>query len=351
MNDYKSYMNRVTVSDALHEKLLHLEETRGARKPARWPKYAAAACAVLLAGIGAWGVGTRLNEDRWRDLVGSFNPYAGMESVQPSNPDPVPCAAPSHPAEGDGTQPGMKTIGSYEEYTQIAGVDVTIFHTLPWIDYGSANEASASLDWDLPAGAARRDLSADEVVTLLGGADAVDLHLDWSGYELSGWAAWYEDGSFWGAYLQGYKGSMDHFEFAVTRGSLPPTCVVFGGSVEQEVWGITVTADKYDGKDGCARRVSFMKDDYGYRFDLTATGEPEDAEKLVSRAVTWIADGDGLNFPIALFRGEMIFPSQEPGSPADEPNWNDEIESPPSPPSQDGASSPSRNPAGAEEHP
>lgn len=176
----------------------------------------------------------------------------------------------------------------------------------------------------------------------------MDLHLDWSAYELTGWAAWYADGSFWGAYLQGYKGPMDHFEFAVTAGNLPPTCFAFAGSVEQEIWGLTVTADKYDGKDGCSRRVSFMKDGYGYRFDLTATGEPEDAERLVSRAVTWVANGDGLS--LYTMTGEEP-PEPAPSVPAAGPAAavppQTSASSYPGPAASVSGASPSRGPAGS----
>lgn len=232
MNGYKSYMDRVTVSDELHEKLLHLEESKAVKRPVRWQRYAVAACAVLLLGVGIW----RVDAERWRTLVSTFEPYVNIA------------------------------------------------------------QSSGSIDWDIPTGCSRRDLSAEEITALLGGEEAVDLHLGWSAYELTGWAAWYEDGSFWGAYLMGYKGPMDHFEFVVTAGQLPPTCTVFGDSVEQEIWGVTVTADKYDGKAGCERRVSFMKDDYGYCFDLTATGATGDAEKLVRQVVAYVANGEGLSF-------------------------------------------------------
>lgn len=365
MKDYKSYMDHVNVSEEMHERLLDLDHGKKEEKPMRWKPYAAAAaCAALLVGVGVWGVGARQNGERWRGQVDTFDPYAAIESTQPSDPDPVQCAAPSAPSTAEaidlapedpnGAEPGMKAIEGYETRETRAGVDVAVYHVLPWIDYGSANEAAAAaLDWDIPQNAARRDLSTDEIVALLGGTDAVDLHLDWSAYELTGWGAWYEDGSFWGAYLQGYKGPLDHFEFAVTADQLPPTCIAFPGSVEQEVWGLTVTADKYDGKDGVSRRVSFMKDDYGYRFDLTATGEPEAAEKLVSRAVTWIANGDGLNLAMDDPPEACGLPLN-PGVSVGEPNWNDEIESLPSPPSQDGASpqdgasSPSWNPEAVE---
>lgn len=363
MKDYKSYMDRVTVSKEMREKLMALERGKKEEKPMKWKTYAAAAaCAALLIGVGVWGVGARPEEERWRDLVATFETAAVVESTQISDPDPVQCAAPSAPVESQeaidlapedpsGAEPGIKTIEGYETRETRAGVDVAVYHVLPWIDYGggSLNAGQVSADWDIPQNASRRNLTGLEIIYLLGGQDAVNLHLDWSDYELTGWGAWYEDGSFWGAYLMGYKGPMDHFEFAVTSGQLPPTCVVFGDSVEQEVWGLTVTADKYDGKDGASRRVSFMKDDYGYRFDLTATGDPEDAEKLVSRAVTWIANGDGLNFSAVT---PAVVRTREPESdhtailPLEDGAGAPDSESqPPSPPPQDEASAPSVPPA------
>lgn len=293
MKHYNSYMDRVQVSAELHGTLLNLEPPKKtARRPVRAKYGALAACAALLIGAAALGI-IRHNDAAWQNLVGGrFHPYGGGPTV---DGDPVPCAAPTRPADmeaidlapvdGDDIVPGMKTIPGYEVQENRAGIDVVVYHVLPYIEYGNAAAGQVAADWDIPSGATRRDLTTDEITALLGGGDAVSTHLDWSGYELTGWAAWYEDGSFWGAYLHGYAGPLDHFEFAVTAGQLPPTCIVFPDSVEQEIWGVTVTADKYDGQNGCDRRVSFMKDGFGYRFDLTSTDGAEAAEKLVSRAV------------------------------------------------------------------
>lgn len=347
MKHYKSYMDRVTVSEELHNKLLGLEAPKKARTP--WVKYGAiAACAALLVGAGVWGVGTyrqRQEDMAWKMTVGNVSgPFADYDPV---NSGGTVEAIDLAPVEGDDIEPGMKTIEGYAVIEEFAGGSVARYHILPWIDYGTENNDAGELDWDIPKGGTRRDLSMDEITALLGGAEAVDLHLDWSAYELTGWAAWYEDGSFWGAYLQGSKGPMDHFEFAVTAGQLPPTCILFDGSVEQEIWGLTVTADKYDGKDGCSRRVSFMKDGYGYRFDLTATGEPEDAERLVSRAVTWVAVGDGLS--LYTMTGEEP-PEPAPSVPAAGPAASvpprASASSYPGPAASVSGASPSRGPAG-----
>ena len=179
----------------------------------KWKTYAAAAaCAALLIGVGVWGVGARPEEERWRDLVATFETAAVVESTQISDPDPVQCAAPSAPVESQeaidlapedpsGAEPGIKTIEGYETRETRAGVDVAVYHVLPWIDYGggSLNAGQVSADWDIPQNASRRNLTGLEIIYLLGGQDAVNLHLDWSDYELTGWGAWYEDGSKSGA--------------------------------------------------------------------------------------------------------------------------------------------------------
>ncbi len=117
---------------------------------------------------------------------------------------------------------------------------------------------------------------------------------------LTGWAAWYEDGSFWGAYINGvcpnYGAPASKFEFAVTEGQLPPTCIVYPGSVEQNIGGVMVTANSCETTDYFAesvpvsiRQVSFLAENYGYRFEVSS-GDPELAEELVSRLVRRIID-------------------------------------------------------------
>lgn len=311
MKHYKSYMDRVAVDDNLHSRLLDLEAPKKASRRPVWAKYGAlAACAALLIGVGVYGAG------RIRERGEAGGPAADWGGGPMIDREPVMSAEVIDiaPVDGDDIEPGMKTIPGYEVQENRAGIDVVVYHVLPYIEYGNAAAAGQiAADWGLPSGATQRDLTADEITALLGGEGGVATHLDWSGYELTGWAAWYEDGSFWGAYLRGYAGALDHFAFAVTAGQLPPTCIAFPDSVEQEIWGVTVTADKYDGQNGCDRRVSFMKDNYGYRFDLTATGDPEAAEKLVSRAVTYVAVGDGLNLSAVTVDGAAL-PDPEPAA-------------------------------------
>lgn len=288
MKRYKKYMDDIKAPGALHQRLVELKEP--GKRPIPWKKYGSIAAAlVLVAGLGAWGV-SRLSGG----IDGGLVVYSRAETV--SNPD----IALVEPGEVD--ESAEKTLGGYDVATGSGSEAVVAHYILPYIEYGDTHE-TVKADWDIPQGAVRRDLTQDEIMALMGGEDVVSTHLDWGGYELSGWAAWYWDGSFWGAYINGLEREYgtDFFEFAVTDGRLPPSCVVYTGSVTQEVRGLTVTADKYDWELGGEslnipeRRVSFIKGDYGYRF-VAASADVEQGELLVSRLVCRVADkGLGLD--------------------------------------------------------
>ena len=284
MKKYKEYMDSVRASDTLHQRLVTLE-TSG-KRPVTWKKYGAMAAALVLAvGLGAW----------WLNREEVYDPLVDYAPVAPEIADePVPDIALVEPS--DVTEPGEKTIGGYEVISGSGENAMTTYYILPYIEYGDTSGQATAADWDIPQGATRRDLTQDEIIALMGGEDAVNTHLDWGEYQLTGWAAWYEDGSFWGSYVYGYQGPLDHFEFAVTAEQLPPTCIAYPESVTQEIRGLTVTADGHDsvatpsgGVDASTRRVSFMKDDYGYRFDITGTSHAL-TEERVSRLVCHVAD-------------------------------------------------------------
>lgn len=286
MKKYMEYMDSVRASDTLHQRLLGLEAA--GKRPTPWKRYGAVAAALaLVVGAGAWGMA----HGGWNALAANFQSDANAE---PGIPDvDVPEIADIAIVEpGDVTEPAEKTLGGYD-VTSGSGPNAMVTHyILPYIDYGTSNENAEqkiSMDWALQEGAVDRELTQEEIAALLGGTDAVSTHLDWDAYELTGRIWERPDGSMLLAFLYGYAGELDHFEFGVMPGSLPPTCIAYAGSVTQEIRGLTVTADKYDGEYGCDRRVSFMKDNYGYRFDLTSTDAVQ-AERLVSRLVCHVAD-------------------------------------------------------------
>ena len=298
MKEYKNFMDGVKAPDTLRQRLAELEAPE--KRPIPWRRYGAMAAALALVcglgGLGAWAA-------RGNGLNNPVPTYpAGYQGSQPENID-IALVEP-----GEDVEPGQRTLGGYD----VTENGMVVHYVLPYIEYGEAgNPNRYTLDWDIPQGASRRDLSQEEIVALMGGEDAVSTHLDWGEeYVLTGWGAWYEDGSFWGAYINGvrpnYGAPADTFEFAVTAGQLPPTCIAFPGQVAQEIGGVTVTANSYETSERfdedvpvSIRQVSFLKDGYGYRFDMRS-GDPELAEKMVSRLVRQAAQ-EGLPLSPAHF--------------------------------------------------
>lgn len=319
MKQYKKYMDNIQASDTLHQRLLNLEAP--AKRPAAWKKYGAAAAALaLVAGVGGYGA--------WAAHINSLDsplpPYpAGYQEKGPE------MAEPDIAVEGpnESLDPGMKTIGGYEVYGEDRGPNTAVsYYMLPYIEYGkAASQTQMALDWDVPPGSVKRDLTQADFAALFGGEDALSVHLGWGDYEITGWAAWTADGSFWGAFINGYKGPLDHFELAFTAGDvLPPTCIAYGeDGVVNQIWDVPVTAWGHDGRDGCGRRVELLHDGYGFRFDLTATGAGQ-AEELVSRATRWIIVEGMAADSITADGAALAHPWEaDPNYSVGEPNWND----------------------------
>ena len=290
MKRYRKFMSGVKPSDTLDQRLRELKAPK--KKPA-WTRYGAMAAALVLV-FGGVSVGMHRSAylSGYIDSL-FYEPAYRPEQEAENQPD----IAIVDPSEVDG--PSKKALGSYDVASGSGPEAMVAHYILPYIEYGNTglSEVQTALDWDIPQGAFRRDMSREHIAYLLGGEDALSTHLDWDGYELFGWAAWYENGDFWGAYVMGHQGPLDHFEFAVTADQLPPTCIAYPHSVEQDICGITITADGHDsvatpsgGVDASTRRVSFMKEDHGFRFDLTST-DAEQAEVLVSRLVRWVTEG------------------------------------------------------------
>lgn len=290
MKHYKSYMDRVSVSEEFHNKLLGLETPKKARNP--WVKYASvAACAALLVGAGVWG---------------AWSAGRGQVGGPTLDADPVQCAAPTMPAEaidlapveGDDIEPGMKTIEGFEVRRNVAGLDVVEYHVLPWIDYGSRNSETVSGqvsgDYAVPEDATFRALGRADVLALAGGEEALETLLDWGGAEFTGTATFNADGSVWEL---GFSGKRDDFffELELAPDRLPLTCVIVEPHTTTEIWGVEVTG-RYSGAYGEgpdravwlpeSRAVEFVAGGVGCRFTLYGPdGESEAVEQLVSRFV------------------------------------------------------------------
>ena len=352
-------MDRVRVSDAFHNRLLHLEQPEKGR-PHRARYGALAACAVLLVGVAVYAAGSGL-----RTRPGeNFRPDA----------EPVQCAAPTAPAgpentdialvePGDVEEPGMKTIPGFEVRENRAGVDIASYYVLPWIDYGSKDAVisgtQASLisrDYAAPEGSTFRELTRDDILAVVGGGDALSTLLSWDGFEFSGSATFNADGSVWELSLSGKRDDF-FFWLELAPGALPLTCVVVEPHTTTEIWGVEVTG-RYGGIHGEgenrevwmpeSREVEFLANGVGCRFALYGLeGESEAVETMVSRFVRH-AILEGLDLTALNAGGSLptVDPTVDPGFSVGEPNWNDSGEEASTPPSQ-GEAAPSAGP-GAE---
>lgn len=299
MKNYCRYMDSVTVSDTLHEKL------RGLSVPPKrtgvWTRYAAAAAALaLVIGIGAAGM--------FRRMDGSMEqgrPESGV--IEPAiEPNPMP------------DTPGMETMGGYE----LNRDGMASYYLLPVIHYGELTQQTGA-DIALPEEVTHRELTGEEIEAVFRGAGNLADHLDWSGYDLTGFALTWPDGSLWLLSIIGSRGDtgLEHFTLEVMPGALPPNCVVYGASKTNHIWGQEVTAERYDGRFASTRRVAFLRGGYGYRFEITGA-DGETMEVLVSRLVRWVVAGDGLRLSAEEGNAEAVtWPDSEP---ATEPAERDE---------------------------
>lgn len=272
MKKYCEYMDSVEVSPELHDRLMGLA---GKRPPALWKKYGAMAAAlVLVAGLGVFGLGR---------LGGN---------IELGDPDPVQCAAPveSSAAIGeiaieDPNAPdvgGTKTIGGYEVLVH-DGMAVSYF-MLPYIAYGEQNGESAAFSLAPPVGVERRELTEEEIWNLLGGEEALVTHLDWGGYEVSGYVMAYEDGTIWRAAIFGTSAE-GHFELTMCPDALPQECCIVEGREENvtDVWGVEVT---------------------GWYGGIYGEGENQEVWLPESRVAEFLANGVGCRFTFYGPEGE-----------------------------------------------
>ena len=320
MDKYKKYMDSIEASAEFREKLKGLDSPK---RSAVWQKYGALAAAlVLVVGLGVLGV----HGDR---------PQAEQGGPELSEPDidvvvaPVPSGSPV--TEPAGVAP---TMGGYE----VREGEVVSYFYLPHILYGEIDApVETEMDMALPVGVYRRDLTQEELFALFGGEQSLSTHLRWSGYELYAFAMLNQDGSLWRLYVGGMKGDTgyEHFSLEVMPGEIPASCYVYGEGVSNMIFGKEVLAERYDGEQVSYRRVAFMHEGYGYRFEITGQ-DTEMIVELVSRAVRYILAGDGLlvnTTTCSGYDGEAV-PAPDAGYSVGEPNYEDGATTSPYDPSE-----------------
>ena len=145
MKQYENYMNRQTVSDSLHQRLLSLEqeERRLARRPQarRWLYAAAAlaACLLLAVGVGRWAL-------PWLGMGGSASDNsAAMSTEATSAGAAADSALPEEAAEGAASDTRGESVFDAETTEDTAGAEAEGAET------ASEESAGAAEDGGVPA--------------------------------------------------------------------------------------------------------------------------------------------------------------------------------------------------------
>lgn len=310
MKHYTEYMDKIEVSDTLHQRLVELETPK--KRPVAWKKYGAAAAAlVLVAGVGAWG----LSRGSWSALEHNFNPSAA--EVAPEIADvPAPDIAFEDPSGV--TDPGAHTGGGYEVVHGDKDDPNTMvsYYLLPYLNWADANDSSM-MDYSLaPPSAIHRDASLEDVLAFAGGEKAMADHLLWDGLDWGGMVWFLEDGTPCAAFLHGGGNSLS-FSLEVMKGGKVPSCIVLPDEYyETSQWqGVEITAVKNGGYaviDGVElnenREVSFFYDGVGYKLTLYAD-DTQRADELCARFVRYAVDG---GFHLYALSDEPIYEEDLP---------------------------------------
>ena len=326
MKYYKSYMDRQTVGDDFHRRLL---ETAGmpAAKPRRYTWQAAAAlaaCCVLIAALTLGRPGA--------------TPPVGPVDVGPGVADPVEDGddGPENNAPADSglidseniapTQPDYSIEHDYQFLAESGQDEGTrCLPCIQRIDYQPVDgilSADYAMRLMVPDGAFEVPLTEEQICLILWGGDQatydsvraqggnVPWLLGWDGYSLSGKACYDGEGDLYTVYIWGvwagivdaFVGSGRSFTVTLAPGDIPPSCIASQGAVTDSR-GVAVEGWSYHLDQEYIYECAFLAHDVGTRFSFQ-TGEEDNWTELLF--VNWCTYADGGLSLDHLLRNEDI---------------------------------------------
>lgn len=261
MNRYRDYMDRIAAPASLADKVLEGKRSRRTR-PALAAGVLAACC--LVAAVGGWQL--------WqgRNLAGP-DPTAGVAAtpaVTQTAPERGYALVVSDPWEG---QPHS-------------------FPNVPGYDYPDCTGSDAMVgDYALPEGWFMEFLTAQEIITVLGGTDAVPWTLDWTGFGLDSTVIYDGEGNPWRIDIVGQRGE-DTLRLELWPGREPLIDLIYADAAVQDVDGVEVTTySLYYDQDGDENKeyvyhTDFFDGTMGVNFTCTSKDQGT-AARLTSLVV------------------------------------------------------------------
>ena len=206
MNRYRDYMDRIAAPASLVDKVLEGKRPRRTR-PALAAGVLAACC--LVAAVGGWQL------------------WQGRTLAKPD------------PTAGVAATPQMSQQAAQEENHTLVVEDAFggqphNFPDQPVYDYPDCTGSDAMAgDYAYPEGWFIELLSAQEIINVLGGTDAVPWTLDWTGFGLDGTVIYNADGTV-------YRGE-DSLRLELWPGREPIIDLIYADAAVQDVDGVEVT--------------------------------------------------------------------------------------------------------------
>ena len=272
MNRYRNYMDRISAPESLADRVLEGKRPRRAR-PALAAGVLAACC--LVAAVGGWQL--------WqgRSLAGP-DPTAGVAAT-PAVTQTIPERGYALVVEDAfGGQPhSFPNVPGYDyHYPDCTGSDVVIG------------------DYAYPEGWFMELLSAQEIINVLGGTDAVPWTLDWTGFGLSGTVIYDGEGNPWRIEIIGQRGE-DTLHLELWPGREPFRDLIYDEAAVTEVDGVDVTTySLYYDRDGDDTKEYTYHADYfdgAIGVDFTCTSKDQSAAARLASLVVghkgFTADG------------------------------------------------------------
>lgn len=254
MNRYRNYMNRITTPAGLHEKLLAGEPPR--RRRGRYaPALGLVAACCLLAAVGLW--------QPWDSAVvhQDVSPTAGVAATPGTTASTPPQQAEEHTLFVEDPFQGQP-----HGFFNVTGL------TFPDCTHSEA----MLVDYALPEGCFTEEMTAQEIITTLGGEDEVPWVLCWTNFGLDGSVLYAGDGTVWNASIQGVCQATS-FTLTLWPGQYPSLNTIYTDAVTEEINGLTVTdySTCYDSDgDDVAEytyHVDFQYEGMGVSFTVTSS--------------------------------------------------------------------------------
>ena len=260
MNRYRNYMNRVALPEEAHRQLMvRLTGKTSARHPGR--RALAACCALAL--LAAGGVLLLRGGEDTPLLAATPQVSQTGEALPPATAS----SAPSAPVQEHTLVVEDPFEGQPHGFFNVESVDYT--------DCTDAGAISADRI-ALPQGWFQEPMTAQQIITALGGEDEVPWTLLWAGFGLDG-TVWYDgQGQVWQAVVTGEKGE-DTLSLVLAPGQIPLTGCFYPDAVTTLYNGVEVTAyfleRQEEGSTVYEYHANFIREGTGVCFTYTSPNQ------------------------------------------------------------------------------